>query len=96
MVYMLTIDVVPPEGGRVAVTHTFYGKTEKEAREAFAAHAAGCEFLTPAIAEDRVEEELDTIEDGEWPSYENVDDDAPPDDEEEDEEDDADEDDEEE
>ncbi len=71
MAFMLTIDVVPPEGGRVHVSHTFYGETEKEAREAFKAHAAGCEFLTAAIAEDRVEEELDRIDADEWPSYEN-------------------------
>ena len=83
MVYMLTIDVVPPEGGKVVVSHTFYGKTEAEARANFAAHAAGCEFLTPAIAEDRIEEELDEIEDDEQPSYENVDDDDPEDDEDE-------------
>lgn len=86
MVYMLTIDVVPPEGGKVVVSHTFYGKTEAEARANFAAHAAGCEFLTPAIAEGRIEEELDEIEDDEQPSYENVDDDDPEDDEDQDDE----------
>jgi hypothetical protein len=83
MVYMLTIDVIPPEGGKVAVSHTFYGKTEAEARANFTAHAAGCEFLAPAIAEGRIEEELDEIEDDEQPSYEDLDDDAAEDDEDE-------------
>lgn len=96
MPYELMVDVVPPEGGRVFVTHIFRGKTEADAREVFQQHAAKCEFLTPAIAEGRVEEELIRIKDDEWPSYEddvepNIDE---PEDEPEDEEDEEDEDDE--
>lgn len=77
MPYELYVDVVPPEGGRVAVTHIFRGETEADARRVFEAHAAGCEFLTPAIEEDRVEEELVKISADEWPAYENEDDDEP-------------------
>jgi hypothetical protein len=58
-----------PEDGRVYVTHIFRGETEEEAREVFAQHAKGCEFLTPAIAEGRVEEEILEIDADEWPAY---------------------------
>jgi hypothetical protein len=87
MPYELIVDVVPPEGGKVFVTHIFRGETEAAAREVFEQHAAKCEFLTPAIEEDRVEEELIRIKDDEWPAYENEDEpDIDPDDEEDNEE----------
>jgi hypothetical protein len=86
MAIELIVDVVPPEGGKVFVTHIFRGETEAEAREVYAQHAKGCEFLTPAIEEDRVEEEVQKISDDEWPAYE---DDPGPDDEDEEEEGDA-------
>jgi hypothetical protein len=76
MPYELIVDVVPAEGGRVFVTHIFRGETEADAREVFKQHAAKCEFLTPAIEEDRVEEELIRIKPDEWPSYEDEPDDA--------------------
>jgi hypothetical protein len=69
MAYMLTVDVVPEGGGPVEVSHTFFGATEADARKLFAKHANGCEFLTAAIASDRIEEELDKIDDDERPNY---------------------------
>ncbi len=70
MAFKLTVDVIPPSGGRVAVQHVFYGETEEECEQVYAAHAAGCEFLGPAIREERVESELEEISDDEWPDYE--------------------------
>ena len=70
MPYALHIDVVPADGGKIAVEHVFYGHTEEECRAVFETHAAGCDFLGPAIEEDRIEEELETIEEDDWPSYE--------------------------
>lgn len=80
MAYELIVDVVPPEGGKVFVTHIFRGETEADARKVYEQHAKACDFLTPAIEEDRVEEELQKISDDEWPIYE---DDPGPEDEEE-------------
>jgi hypothetical protein len=74
MAYALYVDVVPEGGGRISVTHIFYGETELEARENFAAHAKGCKFLTPAIEEDRIEEELERIPEDDWPDYDEGDD----------------------
>ncbi len=70
MPFALHIDVVPEKGGKIAVEHVFYGYTEAKCRQVFATHADGCEFLGPAIEEDRIEEELETIEEDDWPSYE--------------------------
>ena len=69
MPYALYIDVVPAAGGKIAVEHVFYGHTEEECRALFETHADGCDFLGPAIEEDRIEEELIKISDDEWPSY---------------------------
>ena len=55
MPFALHIDVVPEKGGKIAVEHVFYGYTEAECRQVFATHADGCEFLGPAIEEDRIE-----------------------------------------
>ena len=70
MPFELHIDVVPEVGGKINVEHVFYGYTEAECRQVYAAHADGCEFLGPAIAEDRIEEELIEIDEDDWPSYE--------------------------
>lgn len=70
MAYALYVDVVPEGGGRISVTHVFYGETEEEARENFEAHAKGCRFLTPAIEQGRIEEELEEIDEDDWPDYE--------------------------
>lgn len=69
MAFALTVDVIPEGGGRISVQHVFYGETEKECQENFEAHAKGCEFLTPAIKEDRVSEEIEEIDEDEWPEY---------------------------
>lgn len=69
MPYALHIDVVPADGGKIAVEHVFYGHTEEECRAVFETHADGCAFLGPAIDEDRIEEELLKISDEEWPDY---------------------------
>ena len=67
MAYELYVDVIPPEGGRIFVTHIFRGETEAQAREVMEQHAGQCKFLTPAIADDRVEETLVKIKDEDWP-----------------------------
>lgn len=86
MPFELIIDVLSPTDGRVYVRHSFFGETEADARESFAQHAKGCEFLQPAIAEGRTEEadESGEIDEDEWPAYD--DDDEPDVDDEEDEE----------
>lgn len=73
MAIELYVDVVPPGGGKVFVTHIFRGETEAEAREVFAQHAAKCEFLTPAIAEGRTEEYIEEIDADDWPEYDDGD-----------------------
>jgi len=65
----LYVDVIPPGGGKISVTHIFWGETAEECQENFDAHAAGCNFLTPAIEEGRTGEELETVTDEEWPEY---------------------------
>ena len=57
MAHALVVDVIPKGGGKVDVTHVFWGESAAECQATYRAHAAGCEFLTPAIAEDRVEEQ---------------------------------------
>ncbi len=69
MAVALHIFVVPKDNPRVKVEHVFYGDTEAEAQETFKAHAAGCEFLGPAITEKRVEEEVEDIDDADWPEF---------------------------
>jgi hypothetical protein len=80
MAHALIVDVIPKGGGQVDVTHVFWGETSAECKTTYQSHAASCEFLTPAIAEDRVEEQgydlgdEDELEDfltqlGERPDY---------------------------
>jgi hypothetical protein len=69
MAYILTVDVIPEGGGCPAVRHIFFGESKDECRENFQKHAAGCEFLTPAIEEGRVHTEISHIDDDEWPVY---------------------------
>ena len=64
MPFVIVVDVIPEGGGDVDVTHVFWGDSESECRRKYDAHAKGCEFLTPAIADDRVEEETFDLEDG--------------------------------
>ena len=72
MAYKLTVDVIPADGDwprDVEVQHVFYGDSPREVENIFARHAAGCEFLGPAIRERRVNTELEEIDDDERPSY---------------------------
>jgi hypothetical protein len=69
MAFALYVDIVPEGGGPVSVTHVFWGDTEEECRATFESHAKGCEFLTPAIAEGRIEEEIEEVDDDERPEY---------------------------
>ncbi len=70
MAYALYVDVIPEGGGKISVQHVFYGETEEECDENWKAHAAGCKFLTAAIAEGRIGEEIEPLDDDEWPEYE--------------------------
>jgi len=69
MPFALYVDVIPEGGGKISVGHVFYGETEEECQENWTAHAGGCKFLTAAIDEKRVSEELETISESEWPDY---------------------------
>ena len=87
MAFELYVDVIPPEGGKIFVTHIFRGETEPDAQEVYKQHAAKCEFLTPAIADGRVQELLVEIKDADWPVAEEDEDEPDPDEEEDEEED---------
>jgi hypothetical protein len=67
MAKALHVYVIPPGGGKVAVEHIFYGCTEEECDRIFDTHAEGCEFLGPAIEEERVIEEIEDVPEEEWP-----------------------------
>jgi len=69
MPWKLTVDVVPAGGGRVDVQHVFYGESKADAESVFQRHAEGCEFLGPAIIEERINSEFEEIDDDEWPDY---------------------------
>jgi len=69
MAYALSVDVIDPDG-EIYVTHTFWGETEKEARENYDEHAAEDESLGDAIDEDRVQESGEEVADDELPTAE--------------------------
>jgi len=69
MPQVLIVHIIPPGGGRPSVGHMFYGETEAECRANFAAHAKGCQFLAPAIREDRIDEDLAELDADEWPNF---------------------------
>ena len=89
MAFELYVDVTSGDGERIFVTHIFRGETEADARKVFQQHAAKCEFLTPAIAEGRIQEFLGQFDPADWPlgGDEDEDDEADEDDPEEDEDD---------
>lgn len=63
---------VTPKSGEIYVEHVFYGHTEEEAEQLFETHADGCEFLGPAIEEDRVIEVVEEIKSADWPTKESL------------------------
>jgi hypothetical protein len=69
MAYALSVDVIDPDG-EIYVTHTFWGDTEKEARENYAEHAEEDESLEDAIDEDRVQESGEEVPDDQLPTAE--------------------------
>ena len=69
MAYALSVDVIDPDG-EIYVTHTFWGETEKEARENYAEHAEEDESLEDAIDEDRVQESGEEVADDQLPTAE--------------------------
>jgi len=69
MAYALSVDVIDPDG-EIYVTHTFWGETEKEARENYDEHAEEDESLGDAIDEDRVQESGEEVADDQLPTAE--------------------------
>jgi len=69
MAYALSVDVIDPDG-EIYVTHTFWGETEKEARENYDEHAEEDESLEDAIDEDRVQESGEEVADDQLPTAE--------------------------
>jgi len=69
MPFALYVDIIPEGGGKISAGHVFYGETEDEARENFDAHAKGDRFLAAAIAADCVDEELEEIDEDDWPDH---------------------------
>jgi hypothetical protein len=67
MIFALTVDLIDKTDGEIHVSHTFWGETEEECRQTMAKHAEACDIFGPALAEGRVMETLDELEDDEWP-----------------------------
>jgi hypothetical protein len=70
MAYRLDVDVVDPSDGTIKVTHTFWGMTEKEARDYFNEHIESCEYFRAAVEEGRVIEDGEQIPEEDLPEAE--------------------------
>ena len=68
MAIALTVDKVDA-GGVVYVRHIFYGETLADCEELRDRHGEGCKAFGPALAAGKVVEEHETIDDSEWPEY---------------------------
>jgi len=73
MAYALNVDVIDAGDGTIKVTHTFWGLTEKEAREYLREHQGHCEYFAAAMRTGRTIEELEKIDDEELPAVEDDD-----------------------
>lgn len=68
----LTVHIQDPEDGVVYVTHQFWGESEEMCEDNKRAHADQDELLRKAIADGRTEEELEELNDEEWPGEDMV------------------------
>ncbi len=68
--YVLTVDIIDKEDGIIYVSHVFYGETEEGCRENMQAHASHCDQFKAAIRDGRTDEELEEMDDDEWPEAE--------------------------
>ncbi len=70
MAHKIVVDIVDPGDGRIKVTHTFWGRTESEARTNYTHHLAACDYFQAAAEEGNVIEEEFAISDDEIPEAE--------------------------
>ena len=64
----LTVDLIDPQDGVIYVRHTFFGETEEMCEDNKRAHAEHCEYFSAAIRDGRTIEELEELDDSEWPA----------------------------
>jgi hypothetical protein len=73
MAHKIVVDIVDPGDGEIKVTHTFWGRTEGEARTNYTHHLASCEYFLAATEQGNVIEEEYEIDDEEIPEAEDAD-----------------------
>lgn len=67
MAYALEVYIVDAGDETIKVMHTFFGKTEREARTYYREHLASCEYFRAAEKAGRVIEDLEEIDDEDLP-----------------------------
>ena len=67
MAYKLEVGI-PDTDGRIRIMHTFYGETEEECEKLRDGHADICPNFGPHLKSGDVTEEIEEIDDDEWPS----------------------------
>jgi hypothetical protein len=70
MARKIVVDIVDPGDGRIKVTHTFWGRTESEARTNYTHHLAACEYFQENAEAGNVIEEEFEIDEAEIPEAE--------------------------
>jgi len=73
MAYKIVVDIVDPGDGLIKVTHTFWGRSESEARTNYTHHLEACDYFQANAAEGNLIEEEFEIDEREIPEAEVVD-----------------------
>lgn len=69
MAYCLNVDIVD-EDDSIHLTHHFWGQSEQEVRGYYKAHQEDCDYLSDAVLDGRVIEELKAVPDDALPQVE--------------------------
>ncbi len=70
MAHKIVVDIIDPIDGQIKVTHTFWGRTDGEARTNYTHHLASCEYFLAAVEIGNVIEEEFEIDEREIPEAE--------------------------
>jgi hypothetical protein len=65
--FILKVYVIDAGDKTIKVGHEFYGLTEAEVDTYYREHVGSCEYFKAAVAENRVIEELEEVDDDELP-----------------------------